>query len=110
MGDTPWRVRRLCRGGRRRERSVPAVRAGRGGRSGGRRAGGHFVTCRLGGLFPFNLEHTHVRREARARAVQGRTQEGAGRAGSVGRAQQTVWRQAGGRSLCNLSPRRPWSF
>ena len=52
------RVRRLCRGGRRRGQGVPAVRARRGGRSGGRRAGGHFVTCRLGGLFPFNLEHT----------------------------------------------------
>ena len=44
---------------------MPAVRAGRGGRSGGRRAGGHFVTCRLGGLFPFNLEHTPTRSIAR---------------------------------------------
>ena len=34
------------------------MRAGRGGRPGSGRAGGHFVTCRLGGLSLFNLEHT----------------------------------------------------
>ena len=51
-----------------------------------------------------------VRRGARAQAVQGRAQEGAGRAGGAGRARRTVWRQAGGRSLCNMSPRRPFSF
>ena len=36
--------------------------------------------------------------------------EGAGRASGAGRARRTVWRQAGGRSLCNMSPRRPFSF
>ena len=51
-----------------------------------------------------------VQRGARAQAVQGRAQEGAGRAGGAGRARRTVWQRAGGRSLCNLSPRRPWSF